>query len=94
MCCTVEPCKLANEFLECTEGPCVAIEREGDKFVCGLVRRPAWYMFGEDQPASKTGELSALFANALGMGLGCDADDVDHEVWHPVIFLGMSQPAP
>lgn len=88
MCCTVQPCELANEFLNCTEGPCIALERDGIKQVCGLVRRPAYYMFGEHRPESETGHLSVLFANSLGIGRGCDADDVDPSVWQPVIFVG------
>lgn len=87
MCCTVEPCKLANEFLDCHVGPCIALEREGLAQVCGLVRRPAWYMFGEDRPANETGELSVYFANALGIGRGCDADDVEPSMWKPVIYI-------
>lgn len=89
MCCTVEPCQLAQEMLNCTTGPCIAMESDGEKKVCGLVKRPAWYMFGEDQPESQTGHLSVMFANALGVGRGCDADDVGRDVWHPVIKMGM-----
>lgn len=79
---------LAQEVLTCTAGPCIALETEGEKKVCGLIRRPAWYMFGEDRPASETGQLSVMFANALGVGRGCDADDVSRDVWHPVIRMG------
>lgn len=75
MCCTVQPCKLAQEFLSCTVGPCVALESEGERKVCGLVKRPAWYMFGEDIPEKDTGWFSVMLANALGIGMGCDADD-------------------
>ena len=88
MCCTVQPCALAVVFLDCTEGPCIALELDGEKMVCGLVKRPAWYMFGEDRSVSETGRLSVLYAQALGIGRGCDADDVAREVWHPVILMG------
>lgn len=76
MCCTVEPCQLAQDALNCHEGPCKALEVEDGHTVCGLVKRPAWYMFGEDVPASETGWLSVMFANALGLGVGCDSDDL------------------
>lgn len=79
---------LAQEMLNCTTGPCIAMESDGDKKVCGLIKRPAWYMFGEDQPESQTGHLSVMFANALGVGRGCDAHDVGRDVWHPVIRMG------
>jgi hypothetical protein len=88
MCCTVKPCMLAQKVLNCMNGPCIAMESDGEKMVCGLIKRPAWYMFGEDRPESETGKLSVLFANALGVGRGCDADDVGRDVWHPVIRLG------
>lgn len=65
------------------------METDGDKKVCGFVRRPAWYLFGEEKSAQKTGALSVMLATALGMGQGCDADDVPREVWHPVILMGM-----
>lgn len=91
MCCTVEPCKLAQDILKCFAGPCVAIETIGLKKVCGLVRRPAWHMFKEDRPESETGPLSVMFANALGVGRGCDANDVSRETWQPVIHLGVSK---
>lgn len=62
--------------MNCTIGPCKALEDEDGRKVCGLVKRPAWYMFGEDVPESATGWLSVMFANALGIGRGCDAGDM------------------
>jgi hypothetical protein len=76
-CCTVQPCKLAVEFLSCTSGPCVALEHEEGRTYCGLVRRPAYYMFKEDVPTDQTAQVSVLFASALGLGAGCDSDDND-----------------
>lgn len=93
MCCTVEPCQLAREMLDCTVGPCIAMEFDSEKYICGLVKRPAWYMFKEDRPESETGPISVMFANALGIGRGCDADDVERDVWSPVIMMGMSKEA-
>lgn len=86
-CCTMEPCKLAQEFLHCTTGPCVALESKGGRTVCGLVRNPLGYIFKaahpdadvpvlETAPSSDAGNaLSEEFAAALGIGKGCDADD-------------------
>jgi len=74
-CCQMEQCHLSREILGISEGPCKALEVEGGRTYCGIVRRPAFYMFGEDVPASETGDISVMFAAALGLGHGCDADD-------------------
>jgi len=74
-CCIAEPCALAREILGATKGRCPALETDAERSYCGIVRRPAHYMFGEDAPASESGQVSALFASALGLGAGCDADD-------------------
>jgi hypothetical protein len=76
MCCTVEPCLIAQTLLNCHEGPCVALETETDgRKTCGMVKRPAHYMFNEDAPPSATGEFQVMIANMLGIGRGCDAAD-------------------
>lgn len=75
MCCTVQPCMLAVDFLNCTEGPCVALEREDDRTFCGLVRRPVHYLLGQYAPPSATGNLQVHLAGMLGIGRGCDSDD-------------------
>lgn len=77
MCCAVEPCRLAAELLNCTKGPCIALERDETRTYCGLVRRPAHYMFGQDVPESETGRFSVMLASMLGIGTECDADDVE-----------------
>ena len=76
ICCCTQPCQLAKELLNAV-GKCVALEFENGKSSCGLVRRPAWYLFGEDRPESETGHVSAIFADALGIGRGCDAEILD-----------------
>lgn len=73
-CCAAEPCALARDLLNCHVAPCRAMEMDGDRMVCGLVTRPAWYMYGENVPSEQTGRLSSLFAAALGFGMGCDAE--------------------
>ncbi len=95
-CCTAQPCTLATEFLNCTVGPCWALENgSGDQKVCGLVRNPLGYLFKAahpesdvnvigDAPESEEGyRLSSRIASALGLGMGCDAaDDADSEAWN------------
>lgn len=93
-CCAVQPCALAEEFLNCVTGPCVALERDGERTGCGLVRNPLGYLFKAARPNSVesvldaalpsevASELSAEMARALGIGLGCDSDDdADSAVW-------------
>lgn len=48
------------------------MEFEGDRFHCGMVRRPGLYM---SLPNDWTDELlGPLFAQLLGVGRGCDAE--------------------
>lgn len=86
-CCSVSPCALAEEFLNCTAGPCVALEYSEGRSLCGLARNPLGYLFKAAHPAEEVAvldaapaipagqELSAQIAQALGIGKGCDADD-------------------
>lgn len=76
-CCAEEPCAIAREHIPSHpgEGACVALEREGDRFVCSMIRRPGHYMQLPNDGADA--HLGALFAKALGVGKGCDADDPD-----------------
>jgi hypothetical protein len=81
-CCTAQPCALANEYLNCHQGPCVALEWEGGRSFCGLVRSPGQYLVNKDIPPALAGPLQAHLASALGLGVGCDADDdSESEAW-------------
>lgn len=55
------------------EGPCLALKHEGGQFVCGMIRRPGHYMQLPNDWADV--HLGGIFAEALGAGKGCDADD-------------------
>lgn len=97
-CCSVAPCMLAEEFLHYSTGPCVALEKSGGKFICGLVRNPLGYLFKAAQPDADVdvlGEppaieegyrLSVSMANALGVGRGCDATDDDQSAAWPILI--------
>lgn len=86
-CCVVEPCQLAQEFLNCIEGPCVALEQADGRTYCGLVRNPLLHLYRAHNPAQNhtddlmpqtsgiNADLGVQFASALGLGAGCDADD-------------------
>ncbi len=77
MCCIVEPCKISKEILGDLPGPCRALESDGDKRVCGLIKRPAWYIFKENVHDDMTDYLSTIYSMALGIEMGCDSDDLD-----------------
>lgn len=74
-CCVMEPCRLATELIGATKGPCPALEYADQRTYCGLVKRPAFYMFGAYLPEHETADVSAQFSTMLGIGMGCDADD-------------------
>lgn len=86
-CCTVQPCQLAEDFLNCHTGPCVALEKRDGRAVCGLVRNPLSYIFKAAHPDQDVAvlddapdleasrQMSADIAAALGVGRGCDSDD-------------------
>lgn len=86
-CCTMQPCMLAQEFLGCSTGPCIALEKQAGRTVCGLVRNPLGYIFKAAHPDADVDvleaapdldasrELSSDLASALGIGRGCDSDD-------------------
>ena len=93
-CCSMEPCALAKELLGFTTGSCGALETTTDGMRCGLVRNPLGYLFHAARPELGTSpldpapnipeghQLSVEIATALGMGLGCDAeDDEDAASW-------------
>lgn len=94
-CCTKEPCALAQEFLNCAAGPCVALEFADGKTICGLVRNPLGYLYKAARPDDQSVHvldaatdidagraLSAEMALAVGIGKGCDADDdLESAVW-------------
>lgn len=78
---------MAQEFLGCTAGPCVALETRDGRTACGLVRNPLGYLYHAVHPQANvpldelplaeaaTIDLSRQIATTLGIGLGCDAAD-------------------
>lgn len=71
-CCYAELCVLGARVFRRVDGPCPALEADGDGFTCGLVKRPAHYapiraaLSGEDKLRK-----AALWL--IGSGVGCDA---------------------
>lgn len=81
-CCITEPCPIAQEFLGCTKGPCVALFIEDGAYLCGMVRDPItqiWNASNRDKralaPSEASAKLGTEIALALGVGKGCDAQD-------------------
>jgi Fe-S-cluster containining protein len=76
-CCAASPCGVAREYIpeHPEDGPCLALEHEAGRFVCGMIRRPSHYMALPNDWADKI--LGEIIANALGAGKGCDASDIE-----------------
>lgn len=74
-CCSAEPCRIALDWLGADpEQACPALEYEGGRFHCGLIRRASHYL---DLPNDwADAHLGSVIAGALGAGKGCDADDL------------------
>lgn len=99
-CCTLHPCLLAQELLNCTTGPCVALEAQDERSICGLVRNPLAYLFKVAHPDADMSLLDAAsnieagkelandLAAALGVGMGCDSDDsAESAAWPEVVSI-------
>lgn len=73
-CCRDEACDLSIKYLKSTVAPCVALEHDGGRYWCGLVRNPAKHL-GLKEYAQDFAliELSPRIAYALRLGAGCDA---------------------
>jgi hypothetical protein len=66
-------------LLSSSVAPCIALEREGNVFRCGLLRNPARYLVPNDagDPALRAlmvSRFSPYIAYALAIGAGCDSD--------------------
>lgn len=89
---------LAQEFLHCDSGPCVALETAEGKAICGLVRNPLGYLYKAAHPEAEVSvldaapniqkghEISVEFAAALGFGKGCDAADDEAAASWPALI--------
>lgn len=76
LCCLTRVCGagsfalgLVDRYGERVDGPCPALEAEGATFVCGLVKRPKYYL-----PRNPRGPtvLREAFKILIGAGIGCD----------------------
>lgn len=73
-CCAAQACPAALEYISPEiVGACPALEYDGERFYCGLVRRPSLYMSLLNNWADEV--LGSLFAQVIGIGVGCDTAD-------------------
>lgn len=78
LCCLIEPCSLAIEFVTSdTTGPCPALEKEDDRFWCGLLRRPHHYIEELKEKPWVDGPIQEILLASGAFGAGCDSDDLD-----------------
>ncbi len=83
-CCHECPCIIALEIIGAKENePCHALERHGDKYLCGLITQPERYV-AESMLAGKEnhknyGDVLSYAASTIkekmlsGSGVGCDS---------------------
>jgi hypothetical protein len=71
-CCMGQLCPPAQDIWPGRKGPCPALEYEGDRFWCGIIRHPTAYLQKEPDPeADKL--IGPYFASSIGTNWGCDA---------------------
>lgn len=76
LCCVAEPCVIAHTLIDDLPdtGPCPALEWEGGRSWCGLVRRPAHYSREVREGGIPERIVGANVAQALGgVGGACDS---------------------
>lgn len=70
-CCIATKCPMGKGLFGFEPGPCPALERTADRYVCGLIANPLAYVpDGNDATADV---LSAAATTAICIGIGCDA---------------------
>lgn len=75
VCCSAQVCiagsyalHLVKVWGERAPGPCPALERDGDKLVCGVMMRPNDWLTVLRRPTA----LREAFGLLIGVGVGCD----------------------
>jgi hypothetical protein len=75
-CCRNQVCPLGSLVGLGVDGPCPALEPDGERQICGLVKRPGKYL--PARVAMRGAEkVSAAAALLNGVGMGCDAKSED-----------------
>ena len=72
LCCRVQACHVSKHILHSDAAPCIALEVQDGKYLCGLLRRPAHYLpefEGREELAR------AVIGKLLDIGGGCGMPD-------------------
>ncbi len=74
VCCAAEPCPVARTFLWQWSGSCAALEWQAEtlQYRCGMLQRPAHYLFLLPLFFEKT--FSSLVKRWIAAGVACDSD--------------------
>jgi hypothetical protein len=77
-CCKDQACEASIQLLQSAQVPCMALEVDGDRFACGLMKRPHFYFglaWDQNDCEKLDGVLGPLVAKYLGAGQGCGCPD-------------------
>ena len=69
-CCITNACKMSRTLLHSDKAPCIALEKDADRYWGGLLRNPAKYM--EMPEGLAVSILKAYVTLELHIGDGCD----------------------
>lgn len=72
-CCVAQACFLSREYIGSDQSPCVALEWDGQRYHCGLVRNPMKHM-RQNTTLVPDELLGPMFAHMLYVGNGCDSE--------------------
>lgn len=72
LCCALELCSLATEFLGVQAAPCPAMEFAGGRIWCGVARSPHRYL---GTPPSSDRVIGPIVRETLSIGTGCDCGE-------------------
>lgn len=77
VCCIAVPCVLARDLVGAVEGPCPALEHDGARYWCGLLRAPHKYVIGLSEKPWADDILIRTIETSGAFGRGCDSADPD-----------------
>lgn len=72
VCCMVAQCDLSRLLFGEKNGPCQALEKDGDEYHCGVVRSPTNFAPATVTKCGEDGVRDAI-ALIIRAGIGCDA---------------------
>ena len=73
LCCIAEQCRISLELFGAAQ-VCPALEYEGDRFWCGIMRHPEQYGAIVDGFEDWEGASAKYYRTLIGAEKGCDSD--------------------